>query len=250
MLHLLGGDLLGTVIVPPIYLAVSGGVDSMVLLDFFLRGKKPVVPCFFDHGTETSKKAKEFLLSRIPELKVPYPGKWPKLELTIGTIQKEKEKDQSWEEYWRIERHNFFKQLPHHHVVTAHHLDDAVETWLWGAMHGQPKLMDYDNGLVMRPLLLTTKAEIISYAKKNKVKYIVDESNDDTSFSRNLIRKEIIPLALKVNPGIHKVIARKIKEKYEKVNQEQREVMGEFLQACLDEDNERALEDDEETKNG
>ena len=205
----------------PVYLAVSGGIDSMTILHFLLQGKREVIPCFFDHGTETSKKARTFLTSLLGS------------SLKIGEIEGERNKEDSLEEFWRNERYSFFNQFPH--IVTCHHLDDVIETWLFSSMNGNPKLMQYRSVKRIHPFLLTTKADIESYAKRHDIKYSVDMSNFDRHFPRNRIRHEIMPHVLEINPGIHKTIARKVKQKYVEQEQWFKEVIGDFLEECLKE---------------
>jgi tRNA(Ile)-lysidine synthase len=185
--------------------ACSGGVDSMAVCDFLEQMRIGYRPIFFNHDTATSNKAETFLRDKFRD------------GLLVGRIKEKKSKHQSWEEYWRIQRNQYFKSR-NSIIVTGHHLDDAVETWIWSALHGQPKIPLYYNGLVYRPFLLNRKAELINWAKNHDVKWIEDESNKDTKFQRNYIRKELIPHALKINPGIHKVVARKIRQNFSEYN--------------------------------
>ena len=193
-----------------IYLAVSGGVDSMVAYDF-LKNYHDVVAIFFHHGTTDSDHAEEIVRLFMPKT------------LIIGRIQNKIRKGQSLEEYWREQRNAFFIGVKYAHfqqfaeiasIVTAHHLDDVVETWLFSSIHGQPKLIEYYNGLVTRPFLLNKKEELENWAEKKDVAYIEDLSNKDTSRMRNYIRHEMMPHILKVNPGIHKLLAKKVEAKY------------------------------------
>ncbi len=223
-----------------LYLAISGGVDSMVAYDFLSRNHE-VVPVFFNHGTETSKKAEQFLLnSRLNN----------KFQLIVGQINNpNKPKDKSWEEYWREERYRFFReiimnnsisglddggkrQFPdwYPYFLTAHHLDDCVETYLFSAMHGNPKLIQYKNGLYYRPFLLNKKSELVSWAERHNVPYIQDETNSDLSHPRNRIRHNILPEILKVNPGIYKTVYKMILEKeYNKGDKYDKEILSKEL---------------------
>lgn len=177
--------------------AVSGGIDSMVVYDFLSRNHD-IVPVFFDHGTETSRLALEFLCDTLPYI------------LTGGLTEK-KTKKESWEEYWRNQRYDFFHNTCRNlYVVTAHHLDDAVETWVWSALHGNPKLIPYRNRNVIRPFLLNAKEEFVEWAERHNVTWIEDESNKDNSYMRNHIRNVMMPHIKKVNPGIATVIRKKL----------------------------------------
>lgn len=181
-----------------ITVACSGGIDSMVLLDFLSR-KHDVTAAYFDHGTEHGVQALEFVKSYCQDKHINF---------EYSKIKSTKEKTQSQEEYWRNERYQFFKTLGS--VVTAHHLDDAVETWIWSSLNGTSSLIPYSHGNIVRPLLISRKKDIEYWAEKNAVPYIQDPSNSDVKYMRNYIRKELMPHALKVNPGLHTLLRKKI----------------------------------------
>lgn len=182
--------------------AFSGGVDSVAIADFLLQGKKNISLAFFDHGTHTSEIARGFVVEF---------AKQRNLELHIGRVEREKSKDESWEEYWRNERHRFFLSfdVP---VVTAHHLDDAIETWIFNSLHGSPRLMPLSTGNVIHPFLITPKSELVSWCERKNLMWMEDQTNYDTRYMRNRIRHNIVPEALRVNPGLHKVIKKKYLE--------------------------------------
>lgn len=81
-------------------------------------------------------------------------------------------------------------------------------------MHGTAKVIPYRRNRVVRPFLLTPKADLVAWAERNSVPWINDASNVDTKYMRNYVRHELMPHALHVNPGLAKVVARKV----EKVN--------------------------------
>ena len=62
-------------------------------------------------------------------------------------------------------------------------------------------------GTILRPLLTTTKSEILAYARENQVEYREDSSNMDTTYDRNRIRHDIIPVLESLNPSIHNTFA-------------------------------------------
>lgn len=190
-------------ITPDCTVAFSGGVDSVAVVDFLLNGKKKVDLAFFHHGTETSSIAQEFAESFARDRG---------LNIRIGKISRDRMPEESQEEYWRNERHKFFSTFDQP-VVTAHHLDDAIETWIFTSLHGEPRLIPYSSGNVIHPFLLTPKAEFISWCRRKNLTWVEDNSNQDLRFMRNLIRHRIVPEALKVNPGLHKVITKKYLER-------------------------------------
>ena len=176
--------------------AFSGGVDSVAVTDFLLNGKRDVQLAFFHHGTKTSddaeKFAKEFSRER-------------SLSLSIGRISREKPSRESLEEHWRNERYRFLSMY-NFPVITAHHLGDAVETWIFNSFHGNPRILPYQRNNVIRPFLITPKSELIDWAEKKGLRWMDDESNNDVKYMRNLIRHRIVPETRKVNPGLDKVV--------------------------------------------
>lgn len=179
--------------------AFSGGVDSVAVTDFLQNGKRELELAFFHHGTTNSETAqnfvKEFAGSR-------------NLKLHVGTLTREKDSEESWEEYWRNERYKFLSQFPEP-VVTGHHLDDAVETWIFSSLHGLGKLIPVSRGNVIRPFLSTPKMEFKNWCLRKNLTWCEDSSNTDPKYMRNLIRNNIVPLALQVNPGLSTVIKKK-----------------------------------------
>lgn len=179
-------------------LAVSGGVDSMCMLDF-LKRKHDVTCAFFHHGTENSQVAYEFLKNYCQTGKIPFISEKITMERPSGT---------SLEEFWRDQRYKFLEKFDT--VVTAHNLDDCVETWVWSSLHGQPKLIPYRRNNVVRPFLATEKQKLIEWCQRNEVPWTEDTSNTNIKFTRNYIRHEMMPHVLRVNPGIRSMIKKKL----------------------------------------
>lgn len=181
-----------------ITVAFSGGVDSVAAVDFLSKNHK-VTCAFFHHRTENSTKAHGFVSEFCEDRKLP---------LVIGILSKEKPKNKSMEEHWRDERYKFLNNFPT--VVTAHHLDDCIETWLWSSMHGKPTLIPHTRGNVIRPFLTTPKSEFFDWCVRKNLSFCHDTSNDDDNYIRNYIRKYITPHAYHVNPGLDKVIKKMV----------------------------------------
>ena len=185
-----------------VFVACSGGVDSMAVVDF-LRNNHDVTVCYFDHGTAHSRQAQKFIAQYCTENNLPI------IMGTIGYAQKKPR--QSAEEFWRTERYKFLHSI-NAEVITAHHLDDCVETWVWSSMHGTGKIIPYRNKNVIRPFRTTRKRDFQLWTDLKNVSHIEDDTNKDTCYTRNYIRHEMMPHVLKVNPGIHKTIAKKVRE--------------------------------------
>jgi tRNA(Ile)-lysidine synthase len=188
-----------------LYIGVSGGLDSMVVLDF-LRRAHDVTVLTFDHGSEYHVKARNLLGRYCADYNI---------QIIDGRISNiEKPRDLSLEEYWRNERYAFFSNYSKL-VITAHHLDDILETWLWSSCHGLSKIIPYNHNNVIRPFRLNTKAELTEWAARNNVPHLEDISNQDTRFMRNYIRHNLVNHALHVNPGLYKVLRKKILADYQ-----------------------------------
>ena len=189
--------------------ACSGGVDSIAVVDFLLRNHDVNI-LFFDHGTETSQEAREFLSDEFYSSNFRDSHFQPRtITLEIGAVQNLKKNRQSWEEYWREERYAWFHSFDEP-VITCHHLDDCVETWIWSSLNGEGKIIPYRNRNVIRPFRLNRKQEFVNWCNRKSVSWIEDCSNEDTRFMRNYIRHELMQKLLVVNPGIHKTISKKV----------------------------------------
>ena len=191
-----------------IFLALSGGHDSMAALDFIKNNpKKNITALFFHHGTDNSEIAYNFVKDYWNNIDV---------KLHTGHIKKIKNNNESLEEYWRNQRLNFFYNFKEKNIITGHNLDDAVETFIFNMINGKSHTMPYRHGNIIRPFLLTHKKTLLNWCMDKSVKYIEDCSNKNVKFSRNRIRHNIMPEILKINPGIYKVVAKKIKTDFQK----------------------------------
>lgn len=183
-----------------IFVAVSGGIDSVVALDF-LANNHNVSIAHLNHNEGNSDESSEFVHTLADRYNCP---------LFYKKITDSKPAGVSREEFWRNERYAFFHSI-NAQVVTAHTLDDCVETWLWSSLHGTGKIIPFSNKNVLRPFILTTKSAITYWANSRELTWIEDESNKDCTLTRNYIRKHVMPHALAVNPGLYKTIQKKVK---------------------------------------
>jgi tRNA(Ile)-lysidine synthase len=184
-----------------ITIACSGGVDSMAIVDFLSR-KHDVTIAHFNHGTKHGEKAHQFVANYCTENNIP---------MIYGTLRWEKGTKESQEEYWRRERYDFLKDLGP--VITCHHLDDCVETYIWSSLHGTPKVIPLVRNNVLRPFLTTRKQDLVYWCESHNVPWIEDESNKNSRYTRNYIRNELMPHALRVNPGIHTLVKKIVEGK-------------------------------------
>ena len=118
------------------------------------------------------------------------------------------------EEAARNERYDFFREISEKHgfdhIATAHNADDNVETLIFNLVRGTSI-----NGLcgippkrdnIIRPLILLTKDEIVSACECAGLSYVKDSTNNDTEYTRNYIRHEIIPKMKELNPSLCDVV--------------------------------------------
>ena len=101
-------------------------------------------------------------------------------------------------------------------LLTAHHGDDLAETFFLQLMRGagpeglagMPKIRIFEPGWIVRPFLDYTRNQLYSYAVQNKLEWIEDESNSDTSFDRNYIRNQVIPYLRERWPAVTSTFVR------------------------------------------
>ncbi len=173
-------------------IAVSTGVDSMVLLDLARNNNLNIVVAHVNHNKRTSSiKEEEFIRNYCKENNI-------KLEV----LQYEY-KENNFQNEARIARYNFFYNVANKYnakkILTAHHSFDNVETILINILRGS-NLKGYsgisnsqmNDILIERPLLSFNKNEIYNYANNNNISYFEDESNSDNTFLRNNIRNNIL----------------------------------------------------------
>lgn len=186
-------------------LAVSGGIDSMVMLDIVNKLKNEFnLNLYVLHYNHRWRKESHLDASLVK--KYCYTNKINFIyEETKGKVIKD-------EETARNQRYLFFKKAIKKHklkaVCTAHHKDDQVETILFrlargtgpsGLMPIKKEFLLNETIKLFRPMLEFTKSEIKQYAKNNKILYIEDLTNLDVKYKRNLIRLKVIPALRKVN---------------------------------------------------
>lgn len=197
-----------------VYVAFSGGVDSLSAALYFRNQKFDVKLLHFNHGCEYSQGIEEGcreLSSRIG------------LDITVGYNDTPPKPKQSIEDAWRRARYRFlYSQVPDNgYLVTAHHLNDAVETWIWSSMHGEGKIIEPHQVIeykgctrnLVRPFLMTTKSQLEDYVSNSGHEPVPDAYNKDNELTRNYIRNIMMPHVLKVNPGIEKVVKKKYLKK-------------------------------------
>ena len=181
-------------------IAVSGGIDSMAVLDF-LRRKHDVIVLHYNHGTPYAPKAEALVREYCAE---------QQLTLRIGRCNEEMPAGVSAEAWWRDQRYKFFTQVTSLPIITAHHLDDQVENWIFTSMNGNPFLIPHKRDQFIRPFLTTEKRDFTQWCVRKGVPTVDDPSNSETKYRRNYIRHTMMPHVLAINPGIRKTIKKKV----------------------------------------
>ena len=179
-------------------LALSGGIDSMVLADLLLKAKADFVLAHsnFHLRGEESDGDEQFVRD--------YAGK-NGLTLYVkqfDTVDYAKTHGVSIEMAARELRYAWFEelrqQLGYDYIAVAHHADDQLETFFINLLRGAGirglKGMQPVNGHIIRPLLNVSREEIRQYAIENGIKWREDHTNAETQFLRNKIRHELLPV--------------------------------------------------------
>ena len=170
--------------------AVSGGVDSMALLDMLAHQKDvKIIVAHFDHGIRSDSDLDRKLVANAAK-KYKLPFVYERGNLGAGTS----------EDTARKARYAFLRKVQKDAkadaIVTAHHQDDALETAILNILRGTGRkglssLRDRRD--LRRPLLKTAKAELKKYAQEQGIAWREDSTNLDTAITRNYVRHVLLP---------------------------------------------------------
>lgn len=188
-----------------VVIGVSGGEDSMCLLDLFIKSipNKNIICAHVNHNIREESQFEEEFVKKYCAVN--------NIIFETTTFPKGKYN----ENILRKKRYQFFddvvKKYHATYLSTAHHGDDLIETIMMRLTRGS-NLKGYagieliskrNNYRIIRPLLYVTKAEINKYNTENKIKYILDESNLKDDYTRNRYRHHILPFLKKENKNVH-----------------------------------------------
>lgn len=187
-------------------IACSGGVDSVVLASILheLQYTIGLAHCNFSLRGKESDGDEVFVMNLAGKLDIPI------FSETFDTKAYAKEHKLSTQVAARELRYTWFEQLlqgfKYDYVLTGHHLDDDLETFLINlsrgtGLKGLTGIPDVNNTIV-RPLLIFGSEEIVSYAKKNNLYWREDSSNKSVDYLRNKLRIETIPKYKEAAPGL------------------------------------------------
>ena len=189
-----------------IVIGVSSGPDSMALLHMAINKlKKNIVCAHINHNVRINSDLEEkYLKSYCKEH-----------DITFESMKIKNYTENNFEAEARNKRYGFYEEILKKYnsntLLLAHHGDDLIETVLMKILRGSnlegyagiktySKVKWYT---IIRPLLSLTKEDIIIYNKDNNIKYYIDESNNDETYTRNRIRKNILPILKEENNNIH-----------------------------------------------
>ena len=197
-----------------ILLALSGGVDSVVLAELLLElgYTFSAAHCNFHLRGEESNRDAKFVIKWAERKKV-------KLFVQdFDTYAYMQEKGISLEMAARELRYSWFENLMQEnqidYLLTAHHADDSAETFFINLLRGTgiaglhgilPK-----NGNIIRPLLFATRKSILDYAELKNIQFVEDSTNSETKFLRNKIRHRLIPMLKEISPDFDCIIRKNI----------------------------------------
>ena len=199
-----------------IILAVSGGVDSVVMAELFHRSKYrfAIAHCNFNMRGDESDADEVFVGGLAVHYQVPF------FSTRFDTRAESSASGLSIQETARRLRYDWFaallKKQGYSSMATAHHFNDSVETFFINLLRGTgisglrgiAPVLEFPR--TVRPLLFARRAEIESFAGKEKIRFRLDHSNETDMYLRNRIRHHLMPVLLQLNPQFEKVMERNL----------------------------------------
>ncbi|AWM34974.1 tRNA lysidine(34) synthetase TilS [Hymenobacter nivis] len=195
----------------PVLVAVSGGLDSVVLLDVLHRlgAQVAVAHCHFGLRGEDADADEQFVRKLAKQYDAPY---FAEFFQTKAFAERE---GISTQMAARLLRYQWFEQVRAREglvaIATAHHQRDQAETMLLNLTHGTGLAglhgIQAKNGAVVRPLLGLGRDDLHDYLVANNLRWREDDSNDSPVYQRNLLRHEVLPVLREINPGLDQTMA-------------------------------------------
>ncbi|QYJ67933.1 tRNA lysidine(34) synthetase TilS [Flavobacterium litorale] len=186
-------------------LATSGGVDSMVMVHLFkeLQYTITIAHCNFNLRGEESDNDENFIRQYAQDNNIPV------YVTRFNTERFASDNKLSIQVAARQLRYAWFHELLQEnkldYILTAHHLDDTIETFLINLTRGTGiegfTGIPEQNGKIVRPLLPFSRAAIVAYAKANTITWREDSSNASDKYLRNKLRHDVIPTLRLLNPS-------------------------------------------------
>jgi len=194
-----------------VLLAVSGGVDSVVMCHLFHLANYNfgIAHCNFQLRGAASDGDEFFVKELTQELKVPF------FSESFETEAFANDRKISIQMAARELRYEWLEQIRQQHdfqwIATAHHLNDAIETFFYNFTKGTGirglQGIPLRNGHIIRPLLFAAKEEILAFAQSEQLKFRADASNEESKYDRNKIRHQVFPPLREINPDFEQTSA-------------------------------------------
>ncbi|MEC8645763.1 MAG: tRNA lysidine(34) synthetase TilS [Candidatus Latescibacterota bacterium] len=191
---------------------VSGGIDSMVLMDIMSQLVDSCVVVHCDHRLrDQSAEDARFVAMEAERRGCVF------IAGSDDVAARAREGRMSIEEAGREARYALFAQVASEvgamKVVLGHHMDDQAETVLMRLMRGSGStglrgMVPLREGVFLRPMLNVTRAQIKVYAEENDIAFREDETNADRRFLRNRVRGDLLPTLRQYNPNIVQTLHR------------------------------------------
>lgn len=198
-----------------VLLALSGGMDSVVLAEVFhqLGMRFGIAHCDFQLRGQESDGDEALARTLAEKYEVPY------FSVKFDTEVYMAERKVSVQVAARELRYQWLHEIREangfHYLATAHHLNDNIETVLYNFIKGTGikglRGMLPKNGRLIRPLLDASREEIAAFCQANNLTYREDSSNASTKYTRNKIRHHLVPLIADINPGFQDAFADRLK---------------------------------------
>lgn len=195
-----------------ILLAVSGGMDSVVMAELFhlCTFKFGVAHCNFQLREKESEADENFVEALASKYGVSFFSK------RFDTKAYQKKHKMSTEEAARTLRYAWFEEIrtsfQYAYIATAHHLNDSIETVLLNFTKGTGirglQGIQAKNKKIIRPLLFATRKELHEYCEANTLEYRTDSTNYSDDFQRNKIRNRVIPVLKEINPSLENTFSK------------------------------------------
>jgi len=197
-----------------ILLAVSGGIDSVVMADLFYKTgfRFGIAHCNFGLRSKESDLDEEFTRKLAAEYKVPFYTE--RFDTKAYSALKKISVQMAARELRYLWFEGIRSTLKFDFISTAHHLDDQAETFMINLLRGTGISGLHGilpiQGFVVRPMLFAYRTEIINYAVENRIRYREDSSNLEEKYLRNKIRLKIIPQLEELNPEFKRTLTSEI----------------------------------------
>ncbi|MEL7119746.1 MAG: tRNA lysidine(34) synthetase TilS [Bacteroidota bacterium] len=197
-----------------VLLAVSGGLDSMVMAYLFAQTNYDVgiAHCNFKLRGEDADGDQDFVRARASQNNIPFYT----IDFETSTIAQERSQSiqlvarglrYEWLEKIRVEHHFDW-------IATAHHLNDAIETTLYNLTKGTGikgiQGIPVTNGRIIRPLSFASREQLEDFQQEKGIEFRLDASNLEDKYARNKIRHHVLPTLKTINPSLEQTFQRNL----------------------------------------